>query len=176
MSSELDNENSLNFSTPPEKIDPRDTPLLEEGLGEEKADPPKAATDELVSSSSSAGHFYRDVYSSSPEEEIDLEAEDEDKFIEIAVSEPHKVGEGISCYMAYKVSTKTNLKIFRRESFSVTRRFSDFLGKLHRSATWFWPIVLIPIYGYQLLICQLIPKKWKILKKNLFFRPTRETR
>ena len=130
MSSELDNENSLNFSTPPEKIDPRDTPLLEDALGEEKADPPKAAiTDELVSSSSSTGHFYRDVYSSSPEEaEIDLEAEDEDKFIEISVSEPHKVGEGISCYMAYKVSTKTNLKIFRRDSFSVTRRFSDFLG------------------------------------------------
>ena len=144
MSSELDNDNSesLHFSTPPEKIDPRDTPLLDDRNGEsnqglldneEKGDPPKL--EDLVSSGSSttnAGHFYRDVYSSSPEEDIDLEAaagEDEDKFIEIFVSEPHKVGEGISCYMAYKVSTKTNLKIFRRESFSVTRRFSDFLGK-----------------------------------------------
>ena len=144
MSSELDNDNSesLHFSTPPEKIDPRDTPLLDDRNGdsnpglpdnEEKGDPPKL--EDLVSSGSSttnAGHFYRDVYSSSPEEDIDLEAaagEDEDKFIEISVSEPHKVGEGISCYMAYKVSTKTNLKIFRRESFSVTRRFSDFLGK-----------------------------------------------
>ena len=148
MSSELDNDNSesLHFSTPPEKIDPRDTPLLDDRNGEsnqglldneEKGDPPKL--EDLVSSGSSttnAGHFYRDVYSSSPEEDIDLEAaagEDEDKFIEIFVSEPHKVGEGISCYMAYKVSTKTNLKIFRRESFSVTRRFSDFLGKYEGS-------------------------------------------
>ena len=153
MSSELDNDNSesLHFSTPPEKIDPlRDTPLLEDnglpGLedgGQEKGDPPKAtsAVEDLVTSSGSsttaapqAGHFYRDVYSSSPEDEaVDLGDEDEDKFIEISVSEPHKVGEGISCYMAYKVSTRTNLKIFRRESFSVTRRFSDFLGKQSQS-------------------------------------------
>ena len=141
MSSELDNDNSesLHFSTPPEKIDPRDTPLLEDSLGglpeegKEKSDAPKVENSARppVAEAPPAPHqvYYRDVYSSSPEEEVDLEAEDEDKFIEISVSEPHKVGEGISCYMAYKVSTKTNLKIFRRESFSVTRRFSDFLGK-----------------------------------------------
>ena len=56
-------------------------------------------------------------------------AEDTDKFIEINISEPHKVGEGMSSFMAYKVTTKTNLKLFKRENFSVTRRFSDFLGK-----------------------------------------------
>ena len=140
MSSELDNDNSesLHFSTPPEKIDPRDTPLLEDSLGglpeegKEKSDAPKVENSARppVAEAPPAPHqvYYRDVYSSSPEEEVDLEAEDEDKFIEISVSEPHKVGEGISCYMAYKVSTKTNLKIFQRESFSVTRRFSDFLG------------------------------------------------
>ena len=78
-------------------------------------------------------NFYRDVYSSSPEEdELDLESEAADKFIEISVSEPHKIGEGISSYMAYKVTTKTNLKLFRKENFSVTRRFSDFLGKPKR--------------------------------------------
>ena len=85
MSSELDNDNSesLHFSTPPEKIDPRDTPLIDERNGEsnqglldneEKGDPPKL--EDLVSSGSSttnAGHFYRDVYSSSPDEDIDLE-------------------------------------------------------------------------------------------------------
>ena len=76
--------------------------------------------------------YFLDVYSSSPEEEdLDLEmsAEDTDKFIEINISEPHKVGEGMSSFMAYKVTTKTNLKLFKRENFSVTRRFSDFLGK-----------------------------------------------
>lgn len=34
----------------------------------------------------------------------------------------------MSSYMAYKVSTKTNIPYFRQRSWSVTRRFSDFLG------------------------------------------------
>ena len=77
-------------------------------------------------------NYFRDVYSSSPEEDdLDLESEAADKFIEIDISEPHKIGDGMSSYMAYKVTTKTNLKLFRRESFSVTRRFSDFLGKTY---------------------------------------------
>ena len=58
-----------------------------------------------------------------------LNEEAEDVFIQIDISEAHKVGEGISSFMAYKVDTKTNMKLFRRQSFSVTRRFSDFLGK-----------------------------------------------
>ena len=77
-------------------------------------------------------HLFRDVYSSSPEDENDLNnlnEEAEDVFIQIDISEAHKVGEGISSFMAYKVDTKTNMKLFRRQSFSVTRRFSDFLGK-----------------------------------------------
>ena len=77
-------------------------------------------------------NLYRDVYSSSPEDENDLNnlnEEAEDVFIQIDISEAHKVGEGISSFMAYKVDTKTNMKLFRRQSFSVTRRFSDFLGK-----------------------------------------------
>lgn len=48
--------------------------------------------------------------------------------IEISVSEPHKIGEGMSSYMVYTVSTKTTLPYFRRQSLSVHRRFSDFLG------------------------------------------------
>ena len=77
-------------------------------------------------------NLYRDVYSSSPEDENDLNnlnEEAEDVFIQIDISEAHKVGEGISSFMAYKVDTRTNMKLFRRQSFSVTRRFSDFLGK-----------------------------------------------
>lgn len=105
------------------KIDPRDS-----HPHEEKLDTPKEEA-----SSTSAGssqHYFRDVYSSSPEEDdLDLESEAEDKFIEITISEPHKVGDGISSFMAYRVATKTNMKLFKRESFSVTRRFSDFLGE-----------------------------------------------
>ncbi len=48
--------------------------------------------------------------------------------IEITVSEPAKIGEGMSSYMVYTVSTKTTLPYFRRQSLSVHRRFSDFLG------------------------------------------------
>ena len=41
-----------------------------------------------------------------------------------------KVGDGINSYMAYKVNTKTNLSFFKKKDASVSRRFSDFLGRL----------------------------------------------
>jgi len=46
----------------------------------------------------------------------------------VTVSDPHKVGDGISSYMVYRVFTRTNLHCFRRTSFTVMRRYSDFLG------------------------------------------------
>lgn len=54
--------------------------------------------------------------------------------IEIKVSDPQKVGDGMSSYMTYRILTKTNLPYFRRQSLSVTRRFSDFLGLRERLA------------------------------------------
>ena len=36
-----------------------------------------------------------------------------DEFIEIKVTSPHKVGDGMSSYMAYKVITNTNLTYFK---------------------------------------------------------------
>ncbi|XP_037958337.1 sorting nexin-2 [Teleopsis dalmanni] len=51
-----------------------------------------------------------------------------DYFIEIIISEPQKVGDGISSYLAYKVTTKTNIPKYQRNEFSTLRRFSDFLG------------------------------------------------
>ncbi|XP_063842865.1 sorting nexin-2-like isoform X13 [Scylla paramamosain] len=54
-----------------------------------------------------------------------------DEFIQITVSDPQKIGDGMSSYMAYKVTTKTNVSYFRKKHWSVMRRFSDFLG-LHR--------------------------------------------
>ena len=50
------------------------------------------------------------------------------QMIEIKVEEPKRVGDGYSSYITYKVSTKTNLSFFRRSTFSVNRRFSDFRG------------------------------------------------
>ncbi|XP_062327529.1 sorting nexin-1-like isoform X2 [Osmerus eperlanus] len=48
--------------------------------------------------------------------------------VDIAVTNPEKVGDGMNAYMAYKVSTRTSLPMFRSRAFSVRRRFSDFLG------------------------------------------------
>lgn len=63
-----------------------------------------------------------------------LEAENSDQFIEISITQPLKVGEGMSSYMAYKVTTRTNMTLFKKRDFEVMRRFSDFLG-LHEKLT-----------------------------------------
>ncbi|CAH2234211.1 jg16660 [Pararge aegeria aegeria] len=52
----------------------------------------------------------------------------------ITITEPQKIGEGMSSYVAYRVLTKTNMPIFSRHEFTVLRRFSDFLG-LHEKLT-----------------------------------------
>jgi len=62
------------------------------------------------------------------EEETKREMEGGDEFIEIHVTSPHKVGDGMSSYMAYKVTTNTNLTYFKKSKPEVNRRFSDFLG------------------------------------------------
>lgn len=61
-------------------------------------------------------------------------ADPTEAFIKITVTSPQKVGEGIGAYVAYKVETRTNMPIFRKRTFCVSRRFSDFLG-LHDKLT-----------------------------------------
>ncbi|XP_007546876.1 sorting nexin-1a [Poecilia formosa] len=64
-------------------------------------------------------------------EELEEEEEEEleDKFdIYVSVKDPEKIGDGMNAYMAYKVSTQTSLPMFRSKTFTVRRRFSDFLG------------------------------------------------
>lgn len=58
-------------------------------------------------------------------EEVD---EDRDKFLEIKLSDPTKVGDGMGSYMVYKLTTKTNYPVFKSQEFSANRRFSDFLN------------------------------------------------
>ncbi|XP_062318748.1 sorting nexin-1-like isoform X2 [Osmerus eperlanus] len=65
---------------------------------------------------------------STAQEELE-EEESEDKFeINISITNPEKVGDGMNAYMGYKVSTQTTLPMFRSKTFTVRRRFSDFLG------------------------------------------------
>lgn len=61
-------------------------------------------------------------------DEIEEEANGDIFDIEIGVSDPEKVGDGMNAYMAYRVTTKTSLSMFSKSEFSVKRRFSDFLG------------------------------------------------
>ena len=51
-----------------------------------------------------------------------------DDFMYISVTDPNKIGEGMSSFMAYKVVTRTNSNYFKKKEMVVTRRFSDFLG------------------------------------------------
>ncbi|KAK2175634.1 hypothetical protein NP493_718g04003 [Ridgeia piscesae] len=67
---------------------------------------------------------------SRPEADVEEEEEEEgSQFnIEITVTEPRKMGDGMNAYMAYRVNTKTTIPQFSRAEMSVYRRFSDFLG------------------------------------------------
>ncbi|XP_059360326.1 sorting nexin-2-like isoform X3 [Carassius carassius] len=69
-----------------------------------------------------------DVFDRSPDLDEE-EEENRDTFdIQISVSDPEKVGDGMNAFMIYKVTTKTGLSIFSRDEVCVKRRFSDFLG------------------------------------------------
>lgn len=79
----------------------------------------------------------------------DVVTETFEHMIEITVSEPHKIGDGMGSYIAYKydlyfvfkynlypliyayfyrVSTRSSNPKFKKNQFSAMRRFSDFLG------------------------------------------------
>lgn len=55
--------------------------------------------------------------------------------IEIGISNPETVGDGMNAYMAYRVTTKTSLSMCGKSEFLVKRRFSDFLGLHSKSAS-----------------------------------------
>lgn len=57
-----------------------------------------------------------------------FQQEENDTLLEISVSDPQKIGDGMGAYVVYKVSTRTNLPYYKKKGFSVSRRFSDFLG------------------------------------------------
>lgn len=64
-----------------------------------------------------------------PAEEEEEEEEGGDQFeLEISISDPEKVGEGMGAYIAYNVTTKTSMPSFKSPQVTVRRRFSDFLG------------------------------------------------
>ncbi|XP_041793222.1 sorting nexin-2 [Chelmon rostratus] len=69
-----------------------------------------------------------DMFTHSSFDEIEEEEGGDSFDMHISVSDPEKVGDGMNAYMAYKVTTKTSMSLFKSNEFSVKRRFSDFLG------------------------------------------------
>ena len=57
-----------------------------------------------------------------------IERDSSNDLIEVSVTDPKKATDAGGSYINYKINTKTNMKCFKEEEFSVTRRFSDFLA------------------------------------------------
>ncbi|KAM9392212.1 sorting nexin-2 [Pholidichthys leucotaenia] len=81
------------------------------------------------------GHAHDDMFTHSSFDEIEEDEGGDSLDIHISVSDPEKVGDGMNAYMAYKVTTKTSLSLFKCNDFSVKRRFSDFLGLYSKLAS-----------------------------------------
>ncbi|XP_058237722.1 sorting nexin-1-like isoform X2 [Hemibagrus wyckioides] len=69
-----------------------------------------------------------------PVEEVEEEESADKLELNIAVTSPERIGDGMNAYMTYNVSTQTTLPAFHNKTFSVRRRFSDFLGLYEKLA------------------------------------------
>uniref|UniRef100_T1IUB9 PX domain-containing protein n=1 Tax=Strigamia maritima TaxID=126957 RepID=T1IUB9_STRMM len=118
---------NLNDETPSEEFKDAE-PEIE---AEKKSEPASlSASSTTVTTSTQVAKTSGKIKSSD-----DIEEEQNDQFIEITITDPQKIGDGMSSYMAYKVRadysgviTKTNLPYYKKKQFAVMRRFSDFLG------------------------------------------------
>lgn len=77
--------------------------------------------------------------------------EDTEHYLTINVTEPTKQGEGVKAYVTYKVVTSTNLPNYQYGSYSVVRRYSDFV--------WLYEALLKEKFGY---IIPPMPEKMAI--------------
>ncbi|THH07322.1 hypothetical protein EW145_g3462 [Phellinidium pouzarii] len=113
--------------------------------------------DSLVALSGSLEHANYDATMKQPEETESKTSLPEEKessssekqdlapqpHLSISVEDPQKVGDAIRPYMLYTVHTKTNLASFEKPSFSVLRRYSDFLW-LYETLSMNNPGVFVP--------------------------------
>ncbi|KAL4094510.1 hypothetical protein PRIC1_010171 [Phytophthora ramorum] len=77
--------------------------------------------------------------------------------IQVAVSEPVKQGEGMNAYISYKISTTTTRPQFSKSSFSVVRRYSDFVW-IHAHLSAMYPGVVVPPLPEKLLVGRFSPE------------------
>jgi len=86
--------------------------------------------------------------------------------IQIEVSEPVKQGEGMNAYISYKISTNTDRRQFHKSSFSVIRRFSDFVW-LHTNLCAMYPGVVVPPLPEKLLVGRFSPEFIESRRRSL---------
>ncbi|KAG3100634.1 hypothetical protein PI124_g10431 [Phytophthora idaei] len=77
--------------------------------------------------------------------------------IQVTVSEPVKQGEGMNAYISYKISTTTTRPQFSKSSFSVVRRYSDFVW-IHGHLSAMYPGVVVPPLPEKLLVGRFSPE------------------
>ncbi|XP_072050647.1 sorting nexin-2-like isoform X2 [Amphiura filiformis] len=126
---------SLDDESPAAKLEPEQIPepepLKEETSKEIKSEvkEPEPAT---VSASGDTEVSAAKKKEEPEEDDDDDEEERRDTFdMEISITDPQRIGDGMGAYVAYKVSTTTSDPAFKKADMSVMRRFSDFLG-LHQ--------------------------------------------
>ncbi|KAF4043209.1 Vps5-like protein [Phytophthora infestans] len=77
--------------------------------------------------------------------------------IQVTVSEPVKQGEGMNAYISYKISLTTTRPQFSKSSFSVVRRYSDFVW-IHGHLSALYPGVVVPPLPEKLLVGRFSPE------------------
>ncbi|XP_044000339.1 sorting nexin-1-like isoform X3 [Gambusia affinis] len=105
-----------------------DDDLFAEAQGDLSSDPSADSTRKDLSSSGPPSARSPAALQPTSLEQLE-EDEAKDSFdVDVAVTNPEKVGDGMNAYVAYKVSTRTSLPMFKSKAFTARRRFSDFLG------------------------------------------------
>ncbi|CAH0490579.1 unnamed protein product [Peronospora farinosa] len=122
--------------------------ILEESIALPSSMPHEAESENLVASVNS--DYSRGIPSSSREP---LES----NTIQVTVNEPVKQGEGMNAYISYKISTITTRVQFAKSSFSVVRRYSDFIW-IHGHLTAKYPGIVVPPLPEKLLVGRFSPE------------------
>ncbi|CAI5719076.1 unnamed protein product [Hyaloperonospora brassicae] len=100
---------------------------------------------------------FRATMSSSSSLSLSLTGEPVQSTIQVTVKEPIKQGEGMNAYISYKISTSTSRPQFAKSSFTVVRRYSDFIW-IHGQLSALFPGIVVPPLPEKLLVGRFSPE------------------
>ncbi|KAI9918456.1 hypothetical protein PsorP6_011961 [Peronosclerospora sorghi] len=130
--------------------------LLDESVALPPASPRSAHGDTLLPSSSSSGPDHDAVRAMATSTSY-VQEPSPPSTIQVTVREPVKQGEGMNAYISYKICTVTSRPQFAKTSFSVVRRYRDFIW-LHASLSALYPGVVVPPLPEKLLVGRFSPE------------------